>query len=304
MNFIYKCYLQKLFSVIPKGEKLNYFFQKYITKSYPINKESFIKQLSLVKDHFDAFSIHTQLADVQDATYYEFGAGWDLISPICLSLIGFRTLHCIDIRRLVFPELLNDTIRKFQTFKKDIPFDYSLQENIPIMTKSNYQEVLMKYFGINYQAPIDARHTNFQEQSIDFITSNATFEHIPKDDIISILNESYRILKKGGILSCQIDYRDHWSYFDHSISMYNFLKYTPTQWTKYCPSLHYQNRLRHRDYLDIISQTDFEVLTDKPILPSSEELDILGNLRINTSLTKKYTLEELAIKGSQIILRK
>lgn len=304
MNFIYKCYLQKLFSIIPRGERLNFLFQKHITKSLPVNDECFIERMVIAKEHFDKFTKYGRSADTKNVVYYEFGAGWDLTNPVGLSLLGIQTLHCIDIRELVFPELLNDTISKLSRLKDKIPFDYSLPEGIPLTTVSNFRDILMEYFRINYIAPADARCTNFQESTVDLIGSNATLEHIPKDDIIKIVQECYRILKKGGIVYCRIDYKDHWSYFDHSISIYNFLKYSPSQWQRYNPSLHYQNRLRHRDYLDIISQTDFEVLEDNPSIPSKEEADLLKDLGVDSWFRDKYTFEELAIQGSKIVLQK
>ena len=304
MNFIYKCYLQRLLSSTPRGEKLNFFFQKYITKSLPINDKSFIKRLAIAKELFNTFARYTQLTDTQSITYYEFGAGWDLINPVGLSLLGIQKLHCIDIRELAFPELVNDTISRLYRLKEKISFDYSLPERIPLLTASNCKDILMNYFRINYRAPIDARHTDFQEATVDFIASISTLEHIPKDDIAKIFQECYRILKKGGIISCRINYRDHWAENDHSISIYNFLKYSASEWQRYSPSLHYQNRLRHKDYLDIISQTGFKILDDNPVLPSEKEVDSLRNLEIEADFLSKYTLEELAIKGTSIVLKK
>jgi len=189
-----------LFSVIPRGERLNFLFQKHITKILPANDKRFIERLAVAKEHFDTFTKYGRSADTQNVVYYEFGAGWDLINPIGLSLLGIQTLHCIDIRKLVFPELLNDTISKLRRLKDKIPFDYSLPERIPLITVSNFRDILMEYFRIDYTAPADARCTNFQESAVDLIGSNSTLEHIPKDDIIKIVQECYQILKKGGIV--------------------------------------------------------------------------------------------------------
>ena len=304
MNFIYKCYLQKLFSSIPKGERLNYFFQKHITHTLPVNDATFVKKMAVAKEHFDTFAKYVKVAGIKNINYYEFGAGWDLINPIGLSLLGIRKLCCIDVRELVFPELINDTISKLYSLKVNIPFDYFLPEEIPLVQKRNFKDILMTYFGIDYRAPVDARCTGIQEAVINLIVSNSTLEHIPKDDIVKIFQECYRILKKGGIISCRINYEDHWSHFGRSISIYNFLKYSPSEWRRYNPSLHYQNRLRHSDYLDMISQTGFELLEDKPISPSKEENNLLKDLEINAYFLNKYTVEELAIKGAKIVLTK
>ena len=304
MDFKYKCYLQKVLSSIPKGEKLNFLIQKYITKKYPVTDKKFIQIVLSTKVHFDNFVKYRELPGDKEFTCYEFGAGWDLINPIGLSLLGIKRQYCIDIRQLVFPELLNDTIEKFRRLRKDLTFEYPMPENVPLITAENFRSILSDCFGIFYEAPMDARVTAFESSSVDLIVSNLTFEHIPECDIQKIFEECYRILKPGGIFSCVIDYRDHWSYFDSTISIYNFLKYSPEQWKRYNPSLHYQNRLRHSDYLSAIRQTCFEVVVDDPAFPSEEELESLKTLSIHSDFSSRYTIEELAIKESRMVLKK
>lgn len=303
MNFVYKCWLQRLFSVIPRGEKFNFLFQKYVTRTYPQSDKAFITVLKWAKQHFDNLIKYGQ-SDPNSATYYEFGAGWDLINPIALSLLGIQTLNCVDIRQLVFPELLNDTISRLHKLKGQAGFDYSVPQGVPLADKSNFRDILEKYFRIDYSAPMDARATRFEDDAIDFIVSNATLEHIPGDDIVKILNECHRISKDGAIVSCLVDYQDHWSYFDGDISRYNFLRYSPCKWRRYNPSMHYQNRLRHKDYLEIISKTAFEVLEADATLATQDDLDLLRNMKIDSCFLDNYTLEELGVKSSWIVLKK
>ena len=200
MNFMHKCRLHNFLSRVPRGEKLTFFFQKYVTKSLPVSNEKFLKKIATAKEHFDIFTKYSQSENNKNVNYYEFGAGWDLINPIGLSLLGMQTLKCIDIRKLVFPSLLNDTISKLYLLKEKIPFDFSLPESIPSVTTSNFRSVLMEYFRIDYQAPLDAMDTNIQDSTIDFIASNVTFGHIPTHDIGSILRECHRVLKQNGLI--------------------------------------------------------------------------------------------------------
>ena len=53
MNFKVKSYLQMFFSAIPKGEYINFSFQKYITKSLPIPENELSIKLETFKMHFD-----------------------------------------------------------------------------------------------------------------------------------------------------------------------------------------------------------------------------------------------------------
>jgi hypothetical protein len=45
-------------------------------------------------------------------------------------------------------------------------------------------------------------------------------------------------------------------------------------------------------------------LEDNPVLPSEKEVDSLRNLEIEAYFLSKYTVEELTIKGSSIVLKK
>ena len=298
MNFKYKNFLQKIFSKLPKGEIVNFMFQKYVTRALPVSNDAFLEKIRHANNHFLKFNEHNSL-NKNSYKYYEFGAGWDLITPIAMGLLGFE-VTCIDIRRLIFNHLIADTIRKFNNNIEQLPFNFN---HIDLENNQNPLDYLKQKYNLNYVAPLDARNTKFSSNSYDFVSSTSTLEHIHEQDIIPILNETYRILKPGAILSMIIDYQDHWSYFDKSISIYNFLKYSDLEWEKFNPSLHFQNRLRHKDYLNIISKTNFKIMEDIPIPASDTEIKTLENLKLNTKYTN-YSIDELSIKCSHIILKK
>ncbi len=298
MNFKYKCFLQNLFSKTPKGELLNYFFQKNITHGLPVSNDSFLHKVGLSHAHYLKFCEYNSLNE-NSRKYYEFGAGWDLISPISMGLLGFD-VSCIDVRYLVFNKLIADTITKFNNNAENIPFHINRMD---LKYDQRALEYLKNNFNFRYIAPLDASNTMFKTNYFDFATSTSTCEHIPEHNLNSILKETYRILKPGGILSLIIDYKDHWSYFDKDITIYNFLKYSDKEWEKFNPSLNYQNRLRHKDYLNIINNTDFQIMYDMPVLPSEEEITALKNMTVEAKY-KNYSINELSIKSSHIVLKK
>ncbi len=299
MNFKYKCLIQNIFSVLPKGEILNYIFQKKITKTLPPNNDVFFEKVETAYCHYNNFKNHNKLMYTH-GKYYEFGAGWTLTIPLSMTFLGFE-VYCIDIRKLIIPDLINDSLNKFHINKNKLPFKF--EKYVNPLNNNEILKALSEQYKLNYIAPKDARKTGFKENSFDFISSSATLEHIPKNDILSILRECYRILSPGGVLSMTIDYKDHWAYFDKEISVYNFLKYSDKQWEKYNPSLHYQNRLRHSEYLEIISQTDFKVIKVVPELPDDREKQELSTLSLFDKY-KRFDKDDLAIKGSEIVLIK
>jgi len=89
MNFKYKCFLQKLFSNIPRGEIINYFFQKKIMKNLPISDDEFIIKVNDALKYYHQYNKYNKIKKNNAKNFYEFGAGYDLIIPFTMSLLNF-----------------------------------------------------------------------------------------------------------------------------------------------------------------------------------------------------------------------
>ena len=126
-------------------------------------------------------------------------------------------------------------------------------------------------------------------------------EHIPRADLSLILQECRRLLAPGGLVSLHIDYRDHYSYADRSISVYNFLQYSERAWSRFNSSLHYQNRLRHPDYLELADSCGFGILSERPMGPSDSDLRSLEALEIDQHF-HAYDSHSLAIQAAHLVL--
>jgi SAM-dependent methyltransferase len=301
MNWKLKATLQNIFSHLPNGKNINYFFQKNVTKNLPINESKIQEKLEIANIHIDNFREYGN-KPFEQAIFYEFGAGWDIAQPLIFYSLGINHQILVDIRKLVKIELINNSIQRLQDSNIS-----NKVERVPkhiIDDKNNLVSLLKELYGIDYRAPADARDTKIKEKTIDCITSTNTLEHIPPEDIKAILKESHRILRDDGIMSFQIDYQDHYSYFDKNISVYNFLEFSEINWNLFFnPSLHYQNRLRHNDYLDIIDDVGFEILSDKYIEGQLADIEKIKSLDLDQKFSK-YSLSELAVRGTQIVLRK
>jgi hypothetical protein len=111
------------------------------------------------------------------------------------------------------------------------------------------------------------------------------------------MGECRRLLSAAGVMSLLIDYTDHYAYFDSTISLYNYLQYSDSTWAPFSPSLHYQNRLRHRDYVDLLGEAGFQLVEEQRFGTNPEAVQHLSiDRRFST-----YTSEELAV-GSALIL--
>jgi hypothetical protein len=114
---------------------------------------------------------------------------------------------------------------------------------------------------------------------VDAVISTNTLEHIPIGDLHAIFVEVRRVLASGGIASVKVDYSDHYGHSDPTIGPYNYMKFDGKQWSRWNPTLHFQNRARHGDYLQLFQDCGFDILLEETVegpweqhLPSAAEL--------------------------------
>jgi SAM-dependent methyltransferase len=301
MNWKYKALLQLAFSNIPHGEHFAYFFQRYVTRSLPATAASFRSSVSYARRHIDVIQqyYHRPLGK---ATFYEFGAGWDIRGPLAFYAFGVERQILVDIRKLLRIWLVNDSIEKYQRVALNLVLPRKPARYID-SRRSSFVAFLKEYYGIDYRAPCDARHTGIEAGSIDCITSTSTLEHIPLQDIRAILRECHRLLQNDGVMSSLINYGDHYSYFDKGISRYNFLQYSDKAWRFFSPRLHYQNRLRHTDYLNLFRGIGFEIVEENLKEGTDADLKTVEQIPLAKRF-RKYSIPELAVRSAYIVVRK
>ena len=294
MDWRLKALLQGALSRLPLGEALNYFLQRHVTRGVLIDAARLGEIVGRAQRHLEAAQRHWH-KPLADALFYEFGAGWDLASPLSFWSLGVGRQVLVDIRNLLRLDVLNRTIGLFGELATTLP-------RRPAGALASVDE-LGPGFGIEYRAPCDARATGLADGSLDCITSSNTLEHIPPDDIAAILRECHRCLRDDGVMSFLIDYVDHYSYFDKRISGYHFLRFSDGAWRLFNPSLHYQNRLRHKDYLALFDAAGFQVLEERLQPVTAADLAALARVPL-TARFAAYTPEELAVRDARVVLKK
>lgn len=280
--------IQDVLSHTPGGERLNYVLQRRVLHTLPLSAAGFRAKATRALEHFAAFQEFVGVERAA-ASFYEFGAGWDLTIPLTYYALGVERQTLVDIRPLARLELVEHTIRMFEQLE--------LAADQPLRTLGEPHiasaKELRERFGIEYLAPRDAGDTGLPGGSFDFISSTDTLEHIPERDLRRVLAECRRLLKPGGVLSSRVDLEDHYSHFDRSLSDFNFLRFGDRTWRLLNPPLHYQNRLRYPDYLRLLRESGFELLSKRTSRVSDQELE---RLRL-ASRFRGYSLDELAVKG-------
>jgi len=300
VNWRIKALLQLGFSFTPFGEQLNYLAQRHVTRSLPLSDGEIRHLATAAGEHLNIFGRYSAVPPAQ-GVIFQFGAGWELALPLLFWAMGVEQQILIDRRRLLRPELVKHTLDRLHPMAAEL----GLGRQPGAFMAGNFTgatTVLRERYGIEYRAPADAARTGIAPSSADFIVAFNTLEHIPEDAIVPIVLECRRILKDGGLMAFKIDYQDHYSYRDHHISVYNFLKYSDRAWALCNCSLHYQNRLRHSDYIAIFKKAGLDILEENRIEPERRHLEQLRALPLAPRF-RRYDSGDLALRGALVVVR-
>lgn len=294
MNWKLKAALYNVFDVMPFGDSLYYLSQKYVTRSVPRKLCSKSTYFQDIETHLAVFK-DSSLA-LNAARYFEFGAGWDLFHNIIFSALGMGEQHIVDIKSLVRAELVNAVI----AYLREHPLREFSKKDLPFVRQRNLRDDLAAYYSIYYRAPMDAQATRYQSQSMDLIATTHTLEHIPPHILSNILKECHRLSHEKTKVSMIVDYADHFSYSDKSLDAYHFLKYSKEAWRFYNPSNHYQNRLRHSDYVKLFEAAGFDILSVET-LPRNIKTDQFKEIEVHPQFAH-YTHADLLIHQAHFVL--
>ena len=303
MRWVAKASIQRVLSAVPRGDLVNYQLQRRVTKALPRSDAHFRLHARETVRHFEALGCHAPDLDPAAARFYEFGAGWDLITPLIFWGLGVQHDLLVDIRANIRLGEVDHSIAQSREHAAWLEELAGRPLRLPAATPVGSVGDLERRFGITYTAPVDARATGLEPGSVDFVSSTYTLEHIPAADIAAIMVECGRLLRPGGVVSCAIDMEDHYSHTDPSVSPYNFMKFSDRTWALVNSSLHYQNRLRRPDYRRIFDGVGLEIVAEEWDEPTAEDLALVRGLKLAPRF-RAYSEADLAIKVVRLVARK
>ena len=264
-KWVLKAIVQKTISYLPGSQRINYFFQKYVTKGVFLGDDYFEDRLGHAQTHLRAYERHAGGAPLLDTL--ELGAGWYPVVPIALFLHGAERIRTVDVVLLTDVRHIATTIKKFVDYADQGKLGAYLHlrperlEQLRALAQRADTlsfEALTAALHIEYILQ-DARQLTLPDGAADLIHSNNTFEHIYPGILAGILREFRRVLRPGGVQSHFIDLSDHFAHFDTSISIYHFLRFSPAAWRWIDNSIQPLNRLRLPDYLRLYADAGIPV---------------------------------------------
>lgn len=302
-KWILKAVVQKTISYMPYRHRINYFFQKHVTKGVFLSDDYFQDRLGHASRHLAYFKEYAPEQELRSTL--ELGTGWYPVVPVCMFLSGASSIFTVDISSLSNKEHVLTTLEKFCAYHEagQLAAYFEVREGRMTVLKNllKNQEVLSlqditRRLHLHYLVQ-DARHLSIDSEQIDLVHSNNTFEHIFPDVLEAILIELKRINHPGGIQSHFVDMSDHFAHFDQSINIYNYLRFSDKQWQMIDNDIQPQNRWRIHDYKALYQRIGLKIAyldTRKGNLEQLKSINLDGKYRA-------FPLQDLAISHCHIV---
>lgn len=228
--------------------------------------------------------------DLRNKSAIEIGSGWLPISPyILIHKYNLKDVYSFDINN----HYQTQNVLKFNSlfskiYKCDIIVNpnnqYPLPENVHYFPSQNI---------IDVEIP-----------KVDIVFSRFVLEHVTPEDILKMHKKFKKSLDKGSYIVHFISPSDHRAYSDKSLSLQEFLKYSPKEWNSIQTRFDYHNRLRLPQYLDIFDSLNLEIAYishDNP-KPNSSQEQKFRNLKLHEDFLK-YSEKELTAGSINIVLK-
>lgn len=290
MNHKIKSLIFKSLDILPNkiGYGIYHQLQKFLNRNsiqYKIktNKRSFDEALQIL----EKAKISTK-----GKTVLELGSGWAPIIPYFFThFAAASNVVTYDINEHYDAK----TIAKLNAY-------YKSEFNIDVATEKGKYTLPnnIKY----YPNKNLANPKTLSSDAVDVIFSRFVLEHIPPADLLKIHENFAQVLPKSSYVLHMISPSDHRAYNDSSLSYYDFLKYSPSEWKKKHTKFDYHNRLRLPNYLEIFEKAGFEVVSlaydtcDK----TSEKYKKFKELTLHKDF-ENYTEEELLAGSINVLLK-
>ncbi len=241
--------------------------------------------LGVFRSHFARSPFHS---NGRPFSALELGPGRSLLSGLIAYAHGADHTYLIDVDNLATDDVnvYLETIAMLQNMGLRVP---SLGTNPDVRTFLEWPMMTYSRDGLRDLRAIPA-------DSVDFSWSQAVLEHVSREEIEPTLKELYRITKRGGISSHNIDYSDHLA------GALNNLRFADRVWESSLVSSSgfYTNRIRPSEICSIAGGVGFEVeallVARWPQLPTDR--------RKMAPRFRAFDDDDLTIRGQDVLLRK
>lgn len=272
--------MQRFISLLPASSKWNELFQKHVTHSLELTDDRFEMRVAYCGRHVGhLLELRPELAS--GFTAVELGTGWYPVVPIGLFLCGAGEIWTYDIAPLLNRERNQAVLAKLLEFERTGKLGSLLPRMRPerlarlkeLAPRAAEMDAVAFLKLLNIHARVQgAQSTGLPDGCADLFTSTGVLEYIPVPVLKSILQECRRVARGKAVQSHYLNLVDQYSYFDKSITPFNYLRYSPQAWGWLNSPLTWQNRLRISDYRALFKEAGFRITKEENRSGSPEDL--------------------------------
>tara|TARA_B100000401_G_C52712076_1_gene674326 strand:+ start:191 stop:1042 length:852 start_codon:yes stop_codon:yes gene_type:complete len=275
LKIIIKIFLSRL--------NIPYSFWKKINIFKHGQMESFDYSRKIFEGHYKDMN---QINVIDNPVIMEIGPGDSLFSMVYSRKYSNEKFYFLDVNDFatknlsLYYGLHNSLIKEdYLTKKLEAPF-------------ATFEDVLNFYNASYLTSSLDSLRT-LDDNSIDYIFSHSVLEHVRKYELNSIVREIYRILKPNGVISHNINYKDH---LDESL---NNLRFSEKIWESniFAESGFYTNRIPAIEMHKMFKENRFKLV--KEYFGKWDKLPL--QRRCINNIFDCYTDEELSIPTSSFL---
>jgi Methyltransferase domain len=271
-SWLLKAAVQGAISPLPGRDRLNHLLQRHITGSVTLTDEVFERKLAQCHRHLESYRAqHGTLP----RHVLELGTGWYPIVPVEMVNAGVERVTTVDVNPLCDVARARAALERFG------------RQGDPTASDA---AALLDPLGVRVLVR-DVRDSELEPGSVDLFVSNNTLEHIPPGTLREIMAVFRRLAAPEAVMDHFIDMSDHYAHFDHSISEFNYLRYSDRRWRPFNNRLQYQSRLRIPDYRRIVEDAGFRVVAEDAERGPAEALEQITL----APRFRGYPREELAV---------
>jgi hypothetical protein len=306
-HWLIKSAVHRALSLLPASHLWNAWFQKYVTRSLDLTRQRFRFRLECCRRHLESF-FELRPRRGGGFTVFELGTGWFPVVPIGLYLCGASEVWTFDIAPLLSGRRLRQAFELFDEFDRSgelrcfLPLLQSdrltsLRQAACAPGPASAAERLQR-LDIQVRTQ-DAAQTGLPSATVDLFVSTGVLEYIPVPAIEQILAEFRRVGSPDAVQSHYLNLADEYSYFDPSITPFNFLRFSERRWKYLNSPLAWLNRLRVPDYRRLFDRAGFEIIKE---FNTSGRLEDLKKIQLAPEF-RSYREEDLLVLASWLTVQ-
>lgn len=195
---------------------------------------------------YSVFATHISMTeDLSNSVFLELGPGDSLASALIARALGAEKIFLVDVE--------DCATRNMATYNLVYSFLSERGYNIKV-DLSSFENLMQSCHAVYLTSGLESLR-ELPSNSADFIFSQAVLEHIKKSELMPILEELARILKRTGISTHEVDLRDHLS------ESLNNLRFSDLIWESdiFVKSGFYTNRIRYSEMLTLFEKAGFKI---------------------------------------------